>query len=142
MSEATLWEQVKEAILALGGKATYAEIVDYVVGNNPGTARRNVLTGIFACTVNHHARIHYMAREEGVADQAYDFLFQSGSRPGTVEWYDPERHGTWGNKRGEDGRLKVVQLEPAKNVPQAMSKRSGKGESVPARRVKKKPVRN
>ena len=82
MSEATLWEQVKEAILALGGKATYAEIVDYVVENNPGTARRNVLTGIFACTVNHHARIHYMAREEGVADQAYDFLFQPGSRPG------------------------------------------------------------
>lgn len=142
MSEATLWKQIKEAIVALGGKATYAEIVDYVVENNPGTARRNVLTGIFACTVNHHARIHYMAREEGVADQAYDFLFQPGSRPGTVEWYEPERHGIWGNKRGEDGRLKVVQLEPGKAAPQTTPRRSVKGESVPKRRVKKNAVRN
>ena len=100
------------------------------------------MTGIFACTVNHHARIHYMAREEGVADQAYDFLFQPGSRPGTVEWYEPERHGIWGNKRGEDGRLKVVQLEPGKAAPQTTPRRSAKGESVPARRLKKKPVRN
>ena len=142
MSEATLWEQVKEAIVALGGKATYTEIVDYVVGNNPGTARRNVLTGIFACTVNHHARIHYMAREEGPADQPYDFLFQPGGRPGTVELYEPENHGIWGNKRGSDGKLKVVQLEPGKAVPPTTPRRPGKAESSPARRLKKKPVRN
>ena len=142
MSEAALWQQVKEAIIALGGKATYTEIVDYVVGNNPGTARRNVLTGIFACTVNHHARIHYMAREEGPADQPYDFLFQPGDCPGTVEWYEPEKHGIWGNKRGSDGRLKVVQLEPGKAVPPTTPRRPGKAASAPERRLKKKPVRN
>ncbi|MFA0889193.1 MAG: hypothetical protein ACC613_08910 [Synergistales bacterium] len=123
MTEAVLWQQVKEAIDALGGRATYAEIVDYVVGKCPGTTRRNALTEIFACTVNHPARIHYMAKEEGVANQPYDFLYQPSGRHGCVERYKPEKHGVWGNRREADGRLHVVRLEEAKTVDRRVARR-------------------
>lgn len=119
MAEIMLWERIKEAVHALGGKATYAEITAYVVGECPNIKPRNILTEIFACTVNHHARIFYKAKEEGVANQPYDFLYQPRGQSGCVEWYEPDRHGIWGNKRGEDGKLHVVRfdLEASSPVP-------------------------
>jgi hypothetical protein len=118
MSDIAVWEMVKEAIQALGGKATYAEIIEYVIDKWPSTKPRNILTEIFACTVNHHARIHYKAKEEGLADKPYDFLYQPRHGVGYVEWYEACRHGTWGNMRGPSGKLVVTCLVPVEVCPQ------------------------
>jgi len=145
MSDFAVWEMVKEAIQALGGKATYAEIIDYVVGKWPNTNPRNILTEIFACTVNHHARIHYKAKEEGLADKPYDFLYQPRHGVGYVEWYEACRHGTWGNHRGPNGKLVVTCFVPAETNPQLKrGKTSRKKATLPKapRQDKAKSARN
>lgn len=150
MPDITVWEQVKEAIQALGGKATYAEIIGYVVEKWPSTNPRTILTEIFACTVNHHARVHYKAKEEGVADKPYDFLYQPKHGVGCVEWYEPGKHGTWGNRRGPDGKMVVTCFDPGKPVSPAVrgpssrkkaspSKASRQGKAIHARTARKIP---
>jgi hypothetical protein len=112
----TVWERIKEAIQALGGKGTYLEISEYILSKWPDTDPKTVRTFIIACTVNHHTRIHYKAKEPGIANKPYDFLFQPKRGIGFVEWYEPNKHGVWGNQRGVDGKLHVVRFDGEKGV--------------------------
>ena len=107
----SMWERIREAVLALGGKATYREIIDYLNRETPGLDPKMIQITIIGCTVNHGSRIHYTSKRERFADKPYDFLYQPRSRVGYVEWYDPDRHGVWGNLRGEDGKLRVARLD-------------------------------
>jgi len=113
MKELSIWERIREAVLVLGGKATYREIVDCLKRETPGIDPKMIQITIIGCTVNHGSRIHYTSKRERFADKPYDFLYQPKSRVGYVEWYDPARHGIWGNLRGEDGKLRVVRLDLA-----------------------------
>lgn len=111
MRDLSVWERIREAVLALGGKATYREIIDYLTRETPGMDPKMIQITIIGCTVNHGSRIHYTSKRERFADKPYDFLYQPRSRVGYVEWYDPARHGVWGNLRGEDGKLRVARLD-------------------------------
>ena len=111
MRDLSVWERIREAVLALGGKATYREIIDYLNRDTPGMDPKMIQITIIGCTVNHASRIHYTSKRERFADKPYDFLYQPRSRVGYVEWYDPARHGVWGNLRGEDGKLRVARLD-------------------------------
>ena len=113
MKELSVWERIREAVLALGGKATYREIIDYLNRDTPGIDPKMIQITIIGCTVNHGSRIHYTSKRERFADKPYDFLYQPRSRVGYVEWYDPARHGVWGNLRGEDGKLRVARFDLA-----------------------------
>jgi len=107
----TVWERIKEAIQALGGKGTYLEITEHILSKWPDTDPNTIRSEIIACTVNHQTRIHYKAKEPGLANKPYDFLYQPKRGIGYVEWYEPSKHGIWGNKRGEDGKLHVVRFD-------------------------------
>lgn len=111
MTDITVWERIKEAIQALGGKGTYLEITEHILSKWPGTDPNTIRSEIIACTVNHHTRIHYKAKEPGIANRPYDFLYQPKRGIGYVEWYEPDKHGIWGNKRGEDGKLYVTRFD-------------------------------
>ena len=111
MTDITVWERIKEAIQALGGKGTYLEITEYILSKWPNTKSNTLQSEVIACTVNHHTRIHYKAKRPGIANKPYDFLFQPERGIGYVEWYEPDKHGIWGNKRGEDGKLYVTRLD-------------------------------
>lgn len=141
MTEITVWERIKETILDLGGKATYTEIIEHIAEKWPGTNPRAILTEIFACTVNHNARVHYKAREEGVADKPYDFLYQPKHGMGYVEWYEPGKHGVWGNELGSDGKLRVKRFDVEKPAPAAKREKvSRKKSSSPKTRTTKKII--
>lgn len=111
MADITVWERIKEAIQALGGKGTYLEITEYILSKWPNTKPNTLQSEVIACTVNHHTRIHYKAKRPGIANKPYDFLFQPERGVGYVEWYEPDKHGIWGNKRGEDGKLYVTRFD-------------------------------
>ena len=111
MADITVWERIKEAIQALGGRGTYLEITEHILSKWPGTDPNTIQSEIIACTVNHHTRIHYKAKEPGIANRPYDFLYQPKRGIGFVEWYEPGKHGIWGNKSGEDGKLHVVRFD-------------------------------
>ncbi len=111
MADITVWERIKEAIQALGGKGTYLEITEHILSKWPETKPKTVRTFIIACTVNHHTRIRYKAKEPGIANKPYDFLYQPKRGIGFVEWYEPTKHGIWGNQRREDGKLHVVRFD-------------------------------
>ena len=116
MADITVWERIKEAIQALGGKGTYLEITEHILLKWPDTKPDTIRSEIIACTVNHHTRIRYKAKEPGIANKPYDFLYQPKRGIGFVEWYEPAKHGIWGNKRGEDGKLHVVRFDDEKGV--------------------------
>jgi hypothetical protein len=114
VTDITVWERIKEAIQALGGKGTYLKIIEHILSKWPDTDPNTIRSEIIACTVNHHTRIHYKAKNPGIANNPYDFLFQPKRGVGYVEWYEPGKHGIWGNKRGEDGKLHVVRFDDDK----------------------------
>jgi hypothetical protein len=116
VTDITIWERIKEAIQALGGKGTYLEITEYILSKWPNTKPKTLQSEVIACTVNHHTRIHYKAKRPGIANKPYDFLFQPERGIGFVEWYEPNKHGIWGNQRGEDGKLHVVRFDDEKGV--------------------------
>lgn len=119
MKKNSTWILVKEAVQALGGAAYIAEIIKFITKKYPGTDPRMIRGAIVTCTVNHKSRVHYLAKGTGIADKPYDFLFQPKSGIGYVEWYDPERHGVWGNEVLADGKPHVTLLEREKEPSRA-----------------------
>lgn len=105
-----LWQVVKQAVEALGGKTTNVAVRDWILSKYPGTNANSVSCHIILCTVNHPSRIHYLSNKEPrIADGKYDFLFRP--ERGHVELYDPEVHGVWEIFEGDDGRPSVRQRD-------------------------------
>jgi len=103
-----VWQMLREAITALGGKATYSQIKDYIRNKYGEVNEGTINCQIIICTVNQPSRIHYPENKKPrVANSKYDFLF-SVSR-GTVELYDPAKHGVWEIRKDEYGKPVVAQ---------------------------------
>jgi RecB family endonuclease NucS len=105
-----VWQMVREAVEALGGKTTNVAIRDWILDHYPGTNRSTIQCQIIVCTVNHDSRIHYPENSKPrVADTQYDFLFRP--ERGKVELYDQARHGVWKIVEQDDGRLAVCRAD-------------------------------
>lgn len=106
------WKLVIEAINALNGAASIAEIEAYFRGHFPPEKRaNNVRYDATAITVNANSRIHYGAgkqvRRTNSGNQ-YDQLFRRGD--GSYELYQPEKHGIWEIAKNTQGNLYVQQV--------------------------------
>jgi RecB family endonuclease NucS len=101
-----VWQMVREAVDALGGKTTNVEVRDWILEHYPGTNTNTIQCQIIVCTVNHDSRIHYPENNKPrPATGQYDFLFRSGK--GKLELFDEAAHGAWKIAEDEDGRLTV-----------------------------------
>lgn len=108
MGRPYVWQMIKEAIEALGGKATYAEIRDYIRTNYGDVNNSTITCQTIVCSVNHPSRGHYPENKKPRAcTSQYDFLFNTGR--GKVELYDPVIHGLWELRKDEYGRTKTAQ---------------------------------
>jgi len=122
MSRPPVWQMIKEAIEALGGKATYGDIRDYIEAKFGDVNKSTITCQTIICSVNHPSRIHYPENKKPrVCKSSHDFLFNTGR--GTVELYDQNLHGLWEISVSENGNLKVAQqgieggAETNKNMP-------------------------
>jgi hypothetical protein len=105
-----VYQMIKQALAALGGKTTNVAVRDWILERYPDTNRSTISCQIIICTVNHASRIHYPENQKPRrADGVYDFLFRLGR--GLLEQYDPAKHGEWEIAEAEDGDLVVQQPE-------------------------------
>ena len=95
----TQWEQVIEAVSALGGRATRYEVWDYLKGSQPDTSFASVTANLLSASVNSPARTsHHAGRFPRRTDTGnrYDRLYKVGTGEGTYFVpYDPREHGVW-----------------------------------------------
>jgi hypothetical protein len=126
MSEARrpfVWQMVREAINALGGKATNVQMRDWILAKYPGTNTTTIQCTIIVCTVNHTSRIHYPENKRPrKATSQYDFLFRT--ERGQVELYDPAKHGHWAIVEKDDGTLGAAPDEPCADIPVAAARQT------------------
>lgn len=98
-SQKPQWEQVADAVAALGGKATRAEVWEYLKRSLPDIPFSTVSAELNAVSVNAPARTSYHAGSQSRRTDSgnrYDRLFKVGSGTGAYyEVYDPEVHGVW-----------------------------------------------
>jgi hypothetical protein len=98
---------VREAVDALGGKATYSEIKDFILSKYGAVNQSTINAQIVVCSVNQPSRVYYPENKRPrICNGPYDFLFSTGR--GQVELYVPEIHGTWELRQGEFGRMVVA----------------------------------
>ncbi len=106
-----VWAMIKEAIEALGGKAQYSQIREYIHAHYENVNDNTISAQITVCTVNNPSRIHFPENAKPrKAMKQYDFLFRIGH--GLVELYDPEKHGEWEIFKDENGKLGVRKIPP------------------------------
>lgn len=104
-----VWEMIKEAVNALGGKTTSKEIKSYIKKKYGAVNEGTINCQILACSVNSNSRIHWPENKKPrIANGNYDFLFTLGS--GKVELYDPQKHGIWEIRKDDDGLLSVCKV--------------------------------
>ncbi|MDD2367199.1 MAG: hypothetical protein PHN84_13640 [Desulfuromonadaceae bacterium] len=134
MSRPYVWQMIKEAIEALDGKATYAEIRDYIRTKFGDVNKSTITCQTIVCSVNHPSRVHYPENKKPRAcTSQYDFLFNKGR--GKVELYDPAMHGLWELREDEYGRTKTAQqgtieVGAGGATPKHQTKSSQKRESL------------
>lgn len=101
-----VWQMVKEAVIKLGGKASYKEIKNYIANTYENVNENTITAQIIVSTVNHKSRIHYPENNKPrLAESRYDFLYSTGR--GEVELYHPEKHGMWEIAEDDMGKLFV-----------------------------------
>lgn len=100
---------IREAIEALGGTASYREIINYIRGKYGDVNENTIRCQIIICTVNAPSRVHYPENERPriCKDKRYDFLYRIA--PGVVTFYNPEVHGLWAIVK-EEGKLKIKRI--------------------------------
>lgn len=112
----TVWQLVKEAVEALGGKATNTAIRDWILQRYPDVNRTTISCQIIMCTVNHPSRVHYAENAKPrVANGRIDFLFRP--ERGRVELYQPDVHGRWSLVESSDGRIVVQPSDGTAEAP-------------------------
>ncbi|MCL5982925.1 MAG: hypothetical protein M1571_10530 [Firmicutes bacterium] len=95
MSKMPVWQMVKQAVSAIGDKATSnAEIKKYIHNHFGDVNGGTINADIIACCVNRQSRVNWPQNQKPrIANGKYDFLFCVGR--GLVSLYDPEKHGVW-----------------------------------------------
>jgi endonuclease len=106
-----VWQMIREAIQALGGKTTNVQLRDWILAKYAGTNTTTIQCTIIVCTVNHTSRIHYPENKKPrKATSQYDFLYRTDR--GQVELYDPSKHGHWAIIERDDGSLAAAPDDP------------------------------
>ena len=103
------WKKIKAAMESFGTDyvATNKEIMDYCNEHYGEVKDSTFRTYIISCTVNHDTRVHYSPNKKPRTELLdNDVLFQV--KKGKVCLYDPEKHGDWHIKLGDDGKLHPV----------------------------------
>ncbi|SIQ52804.1 endonuclease NucS domain-containing protein [Pontibacter lucknowensis] len=109
MDRPTVWQMVAEAIDALSGKATYAEIKSYIHNKWDNVNDNTINAQMIVLAVNQPSRIHYPENKKPrLSDSNYDVLYSTGR--GQVVKYDPEEHGLWEIYENEFGGLAIRQV--------------------------------
>jgi len=103
---------VVEAIKALAGRATPAQIQDWILPRRPDFKISNVIPDLQLLTVNATARSnHFHNKKPRRCDTGdeFDLLFLESS--GHYVFYDPKKHGTWelASVQGDD-KLRPLQI--------------------------------
>ena len=101
-------QMIKEAIVALGGKATNKQIIKWVNEKYPddNVNQGTIDAQTLACTVNRQARVNFPENNKSkVFDERYDFLYSPES--GIVDSYDKEKHGEYTIKKEENKKARV-----------------------------------
>ncbi len=93
------WDQVADAVVALGGKATKHEVWEYLKRSRSDLPVSTVGANLNAVSVNSASRTsYYIGREPRRTDAGspYDRLFKVGAgEKAYYVPYDPEVHGVW-----------------------------------------------
>lgn len=98
---------IREAVEALGSPTTNVGVRDWIEERYPGTNHGTIQAQITISTVNKPSRVDFQQNRQPrlATDPRYDFLFSRDR--GSLEWYRPERHGTWRIDRDDEGRLAI-----------------------------------
>ena len=109
MERPFVWQMIREAIDNLNGRATYAEIKNYIHSKWDNVNDSTINAQIMILCVNKTSRIHYPENKKPrLSDSQYDILYSTGR--GQVVKYDPEEHGIWEIYQNEFGSLHVRQV--------------------------------
>jgi len=113
----TIYEMVREAIVQLGGKATNADIRQYLRSAYPGVNDNSVSGYIILCTVNSPSRIHYPEHQKPrlANNPKYDVLYRTGR--GQVELYNSDVHGEWEIRKDDFGKLTIGRVGEMHQTP-------------------------
>jgi RecB family endonuclease NucS len=108
MNKPYVWQMIREAIAALGGRASNVQVRDWILARYPETNQNTISAQTIVCTVNHASRVHYPENQKPrLATTKYDFLYRP--EKGRLETYEPSKHGQWEIRQTEDGRLVVIE---------------------------------
>ncbi|MDP9317210.1 MAG: endonuclease NucS [Chloroflexota bacterium] len=108
MAKPYVWQMLREAVTDLGGKASNAQIRDYILRKYGSVNMNTIAAQIVVCTVNSPSRVYYPENQKArVANTQYDFLYKIDR--GQVVLYDPAQHGVWEIRRDGDGKFVVGQ---------------------------------
>lgn len=93
------WQLVINAIIALGGRATPAQIREHILESTPDYRVRNIRAALYRLSVNSPTRVNYSSNAQPRrSDQGnqFDRLYQTDfTRNCAYELYDPALHGIW-----------------------------------------------
>ena len=107
-----IWKMVRDAVKAMGGKATIPQIKQYFIKNHPNIIISNIDPATREITVNAKSRTHYgggkQLRRTNTNNQ-YDCLFQNTD--GYFEIYAPQKHGVWEIFKDEKEKLSIRLIE-------------------------------
>lgn len=104
-----MWQLVKDAVIALGGKASNADIKKYIRSKNPDAKDNTINCTILTCCVNVQSRINWPENNKPrLANSQYDFLYSTGR--GQVELFRVDQHGEWELHKDENGSLIVREV--------------------------------
>ena len=99
---------VKEAVEALGGAASNAQIKQYIASKYIQVNENTISCTILSSCVNKQSRVNWPENQKPrLAKTQYDFLYSTGR--GQVELYDPVKHGDWEIRLEAGGKLIVRQ---------------------------------
>lgn len=77
MSRPPVWQMIKEAIEALGGKATYGEIRDYIKAKFGDVNKSTITCQTIICSVNHPSRVHYPENKDLGGRPSYLIIYMN-----------------------------------------------------------------
>lgn len=109
MDKPAVWQMIKLAIEAMGGKGSYPDIKEYIAKHWGEVNQNTINAQIIVLTVNLPARINYPNNKKPrIANGPYDLLYSVAS--GQVVSYNPSEHGMWEIYQKEFGGLGVRQV--------------------------------
>lgn len=106
MSESPIREKIKDAVIALGGKARARDVIPWLKNKYGDINEKTIRAQIVACTVNRESRIHFPENKKSrESDPRYDLFYSTGK--GEIEIFDSSKHGNWGIKE-RNGKYKIT----------------------------------